>query len=136
MRDKLLAYMVVAAFVLAVAFCGQSHAQNEKPVVTYPLGVSSSNVSGTITVTNTFQSVLPALTNQRGRTGCTIVNYGTNTMWVYEDGAAAGLPAATKAKSVQLAANQAYYCQVGGIVIKSALFITGTSGDAFYAAQQ
>lgn len=114
----------------------------EKPVTTLPLGVSSSNVSTTVTVTDTFQSVFAVSTTQRGRTNCTIVNYGTHTMWVFEDATAAGVAAAnvsvttTKGKSVQLAANQAYYCAQGGTTIKSAVFIAGTSGDAFYAAVQ
>lgn len=135
------ALWLISAVVLLFWLASHARAQ-EKPVTTFPLGVSSSNVSTTVAVTNTFQQVFAVLNTLRGRTGCTIVNYGANTMWVFEDSTAAGLTAAnvsataTKAKSVQLAANQAYYCAQGGIVIKSAIFITGTAADAFYGAQQ
>ena len=101
-------------------------------VKTQPLAVNSSNSSSTIAVTNTFQSIWSQSTTQRGRAGCTIVNYGTNTMWVYF-GAIAN---ATKANSIQLAANQPVYCQVFGTVLQDQVSITGTSGDAFFAAQQ
>lgn len=128
---------------VALLFWLASHARaQEKPVATMPLGVVSSNVSTTIAVTDTFQQVFAALTTQRGRTGCTIINYGAATMWVFEDSTAAGLVAAnvsataTKAKSVQLATNQAYSCGTNGIVISSAIFITGTATQAFYGAQQ
>ncbi len=133
-------WLVIGVFVL---FWAASYARaQEKPVTTFPLGVTSSNVSGTIAVTDTFQSVFPVITTQRGRTNCTLVNYGTHTMWVFEDSTSAGLAASnvsvttTKGKSVQLAANQAYYCAQGGTTIKSAIFVAGTGTDAFYGAQQ
>lgn len=143
-RERLITVIILSWFtvmVLLVWWLLPAHAQ-EKPVTTRPLNVVSNNASTTVTVTNTFQQALARPTATPGRSGCTIINYGSNTMWVFEDSTAAGLPAAnvsvtaTKAKSVQLAANQGYYCTSGGVTISSAIFITGTSGDAFYAAQQ
>lgn len=112
---------------LSISF---AYAQN--PVITIPNPVTSDNASSTITVTNTFQSIWPADTNTTGRTACTVQNNGTNTMWVFF-GAIAG---ATKAKSVVLAAGQATFCNSGNVVLKDQVSITGTSGDAFYAARQ
>lgn len=109
-----------------------SLANAQSPVVTIPFPVNSDNGSSTITVTNTFQSIWIADTNTTGRTACTVQNNGTNTMWVFF-GAIAN---ATKGKSVVLAAGQSTFCNSGNVVLKDQVSITGTLGDAFYAARQ
>lgn len=105
-------------------------AVSQQAFVTKPYSVTSNNnVSTTIAVTNTFQSLWLA---SNVRTGCTIVNYGSNTMWVFFG----PIASATKATSIQLAVNQAVYCTLGDIVLNTQVSITGTATEAFYAAQQ
>lgn len=106
----------------------------QNPVITQPYPVNSlNNVSTTITVTNTFQSLWIADLSPTGRSSCAIQNKGTaDPMYVYF-GAIAG---ATIARSVKLVTNAVLNCSVFGIVLKDQVSITGTSGDAFYAAQQ
>lgn len=125
-----LVFGVLLALVLTEAM-----AQSNQPVTTYSLNVASKtpNASSTITVTNTFQVVFTPSTTQNKRQGCTIVNYGTNTMWVYF-GQPTDTP--TKANSVQLVQNQPVSCATGNAVLNDQVWITGTSGDAFFAAQQ
>lgn len=105
----------------------------QQPVITQPFLVYSSNASSTIAVTDTFQTIFLAPAGRQQRSGCTIVNYGTHTMWVYF-GAATDTPA--KAKSVQLAANQPVTCNNNGITLQDQVSITGTGSDAYFAAQQ
>lgn len=108
-----------------------SYAQN--PVVTTPYAVTSSNNSSTISVTNTFQSIWVANTGNRGRAGCTIQNNGTHNMNVFFG----PITNATLNNSIVIAANGGYVlCVNGGIVLQDQVSITGTSGDAFFAAQQ
>lgn len=99
----------------------------QSSVITQPLPRTTHNVGSTITVTNTFQSVFGSST---GRVFCTIQNNGANTMWVFFGAVAS----ATKGTSVVLAAGQAVYCGVNGVTLSDQVSITGTSGDAFYAA--
>jgi hypothetical protein len=124
---------LIALGALLIAFCGSVHAQ--QPVTTHGLDVVSKtpNQSGTIISTNTFQVVFTPSTTQQKRQGCTIANYGTHTMYVYF-GQTTDTPA--EANSVQLAANQFVNCNIGGVVLNDQVWITGTSGDAFFAAQQ
>jgi hypothetical protein len=92
--------------------------------------LTSTNLSSTIAVTNTFQSIQ---VSTAGRNGCTVQNNDTNTMWVFF-GAIGG---ATKAKSIVLAAGQAVSCAVGGLgVLTDQISITGTSTGVFFAAVQ
>lgn len=92
--------------------------------------LTSTNLSGTISVTNTFQSIQ---VSTAGRNGCLIQNQSTtDQMWVYF-GAIAG---ATKAKSFVLDNNHglAISCSVGGLgVLTDQVAITGTSTDGFTA---
>jgi len=95
--------------------------------------IGSTNYSGTIAVTSTFQSIQGQTNN---RQGCSIQNNGSHPMYVYL-GTAAN---ATTALSFTLgpAANgnggQTFNCVVNGdAVIKDGIYITGTSGDAFTA---
>lgn len=129
-------HLAIALGALLIAFCGVAEAQ--QPVRTQGQDVISKtpNASTTITVTNTFQVVFTPSTSQQGRQGCTIINYtatSSQIMWVYA-GKATDTP--TKANSVQLAQNQAYYCNIGGVVLNDQIWITGTAGDPFFAAQQ
>lgn len=119
-------------FALILLLLGVSTAYAQTPVVTQPAGVVSYNLSSTIAVTDTFQSIFLASTGATGRIGCTVINYGAATMWVYF-GAIAD---ATKAKSIQLSTGQAVYCNNGGIILKDQVSITGTATQAFFAAMQ
>lgn len=114
---------------LVALFLSASLAFAQSPVVTRPYGSISNNQSGTIAVTNTFQSIYAANTTTTGRVGCTIINYGTNTMWVFFG----PIASATKAKSVQLTAGQGVYCQWGVTVLQDQVSITGTATEAFFA---
>lgn len=100
--------------------------------VVQPLGVTTQNGSGTIAVTNTFQSIFVASTATRGRSSCTVQNNGTHTMYVFFG----PIASADKAKSVQLSAGQSVTCVSGISVLKDQVSITGTATDEFYAAQQ
>ena len=104
----------------------------QNPVVTQPYQAVSTNASSTIAVTNTFQSIFTASVVRTGRVSCTVQNNGTNTMWVFYG----PIANATKGASVTLIAGQSTNCNIGGIVLKDQVSITGTSGDAFFAAQQ
>lgn len=96
--------------------------------------LTSTNLSGTISVTNTFQSIQASTA---GRNGCLIQNNSTaNEMWVYF-GAIGG---ATKGKSFGLppgtstAPGGSISCSVGGLgVLTDQVSITGTATDAFTA---
>ncbi len=101
----------------------------QTPVQTQPKGVISYNSSGTISSTNVFQSVFLANSN---RVSCTIQNNGANAMWVYFG----PLASATKGASVELAIGQSAFCNNNVIVLQDQVSITGTSTDAFFAAQQ
>lgn len=105
-------------------------ANAQSAVVTQPYARTTTNNSGTIAVTNTFQSIWAATA---GRAGCTVQNNSaTNAMYVYFG----PIASATTATSVKLAAGQALTCSVNGIILTDQVSITGTSGDAFYAARQ
>lgn len=130
---KRLAFAVGA---LLIALCGSAGAQ--QPVTTQGYNVVSQtpNASGTIASTGVFQVVFTPSTTQQKRQGCTIVNKtatAANTMSVYF-----GKPTDTPAtaKSIPLAQNQAVYCNIGGVVLNDQVWITGTAGDSFFAAQQ
>lgn len=91
------------------------------------LPVVSTNLSGTIAVTDTFQSIQRQTNN---RQGCAIQNNGTHTEYVYFG----PIANATEGASVQLAAGQYVSCtSAANTVLKDQASITGTSGDAFYA---
>lgn len=122
-------WSLFALFILASAV-----ARAQAPTVTSPYGTNSTNNSSTITtgVGGAFQQVWAASTADRGRVGCTIQNTGTNAMYVYF-GAIAN---ATTAKAVKITTGQSVSCNVGGIVLKDQVSISGTTTETFYAAQQ
>lgn len=93
--------------------------------------LTSGNLSGTIAVTNTFQSIQ---VSTAGRNGCTIVNPSTSDlMWVYFG----AIGTATKAKSFIIGGGSplpGISCAVGGLgVLTDQVSITGTGTDPFTA---
>lgn len=116
-------------FLLALLFSAPVFAQIGQPTNNYPLPRVVTNVSSTIAVTNTFQSLMSANAN---RLNCTIQNTGTNAMYVFF-GAAAD---ATTATSAKLTAGQSAYCAVGDTNYQGAVVITGTATETFYAVYQ
>lgn len=92
--------------------------------------LTSTNLSGTISVTNTFQSIQASTPT---RNGCLIQNQSTtDTMWVFFG----AIGSATKATSFELDSTHglAISCAVGGIgVLTDQVSITGTSTDGFTA---
>ena len=127
MRKILLALSLLALTTSAFA---------QSPVVTQPKQVvTTSNASSTIEVTNTFQSIWSADVQPTLRTGCTVQNNSaSNSMWVFFGPVAN----ATKAKSVVLSSGgMSVNCATKtGTVLTDQVSITGTSGDAFFAAKQ
>lgn len=112
--------LLVVAFVagIAVPALGQTMTQR-----------TTTTASGTIAVTNTFQT---ALALQSTRNNCTLQNQGTHTMYVHFG----VLADATLAKAFQLAAGQAITCSNPGVVLTDAVNVTGTSGDAYVVTSQ
>jgi hypothetical protein len=97
------------------------------PLSNSSLPLASINLSGTVSVTNTFQSIQGQTNN---RQGCTIQNNGTHSMYAYF-GACAN---ATTRNSALLNTGQSLFCSVGGnTVLIDQVCITGTAGDVFYA---
>jgi len=96
--------------------------------------VASINLSGTIAVTNSFQSIQGKANN---RLGCTIQNPSTNShnQLVYFDSTnSANCSAATSGGSVTLPPGYSVNCVVNTInVLGDQVCITGTSGDPFFA---
>lgn len=120
---------VLVGLLIATAAWGQT------PVRTWPSTALSTNASSTISSTGVFQSIWTANSisgSSKQRSACTIQNNGANTMYVFFG----PIASATTAKSIALAIGQACYCNNGGTVLQDQVSITGTSGDAFYAAQQ
>lgn len=99
----------------------------QQAVVTSPASRVTTNASSTIAVTDTFQQIWATQTN---RVNCGIQNNSTGTMWVWT-GPAGGTP--TKATSVVLAPGTYLNCATSGVVVASAVWITGTAGGEFYA---
>lgn len=124
-------FLLALAFILSlIAFIflipTGSFAQGN--IVTSPFGLTTpDNESSTIAVTNTFQTVFSATV---GRKACTIQNNGTNKMLVYFNS-----DSAIAAKSITLNAGDRVYCDNNNTIIRTAVQITGTSGDAYYAVQ-
>jgi len=99
-------------------------------VTTLPSLRQTTNASGTIAVTDTFQSIWAAQNGPSApRTNCLIQNNDSNNMWVYFG----PIASATKATSVVLAPGQALNCATSGIVATSQVSITGTATGTFYA---
>jgi hypothetical protein len=103
------------AFLPVAAFAQQ---------VKYP----STNVSGTIAVTNTFQSIA----GEGPRSGCMIQNKGSNDMWVFFG----PIATATRARSVRLAIGLMVTCNNPGATLSDQISISGTATEEFLAIVQ
>lgn len=88
-----------------------------------PVGASSTPVSGTIAVTDTFQSLI---VSNPTRKGCTFQNNGTHNMYFSVQSSP------TKPGSLIVGPGGIFYCSgPSNIVLTDAIQITGTAGDAF-----
>ena len=122
--------VAVGVGLIAVCFFGPAKTQPVlSPANIAPIVGITTITSGTITLTDTFQSVLAASTNRRG---CTIQNQSTHTMYAYfgPNGSA------TKAASLQVSAGQTLYCSFTQGVAADNVSLTGTTGDAFVVNSQ
>ncbi len=102
------------------------------PVQTQPIGVTTTNASGTVTLGGTFQSVLAA---NSARRGCLIQNPSTATEVLYVFfGANAS---ATTSNSIMLTAGSSVNCASDGVVLTDNVSVTGaTTSHAFIAMSQ
>jgi hypothetical protein len=127
---------LIAALLLgsAAAF-GQSFNQNV--VTTNPFSVGACggtascplNLSSSVAVSNTFQSIFAANVNRKG---CTVQNLGTSSMFVFFG----PLVLATTPTSFQLTPGNTIYCAAQpNSVVTDQVNITGTSGALFSAVQ-
>lgn len=119
---------LILALIIGVAFSAYA----AEPVVTQPYNATSTITNNTIAVTNTFQKIWNASTATTGRVGCLVQNNGTHTMYVFFG----ATTSATTQASVQLQAGQSLNCNVGVIVVRNEIAITGTAGDSYYGAEQ
>lgn len=126
---------MVKELILALLLAGASAtAQAQTQVQTFQGGMQNcvtgaatcNDRSGTIAVTNTFQSLWVAAS---GRKGCLIQNTSGHVQYIYI-GPIAG---ATLAKSFQVLPNGWFSCRGGGMVLTDQISITGTTTDTFVA---
>jgi len=116
----------------------------QQPVVTMPMAVTSTNASGTITVTNTFQQIWPATSGSTGggagvRRGCIVVNTGTHVQYVFFGSGTATTATSIPLNPASVAGQLGGYVtcgSVGGTVAQDQVQITGTAGDTFTAMQE
>jgi hypothetical protein len=126
-----------AAAAAILAFAGIA-ALAQSPVLTQNSPLPElSNASGSVAVTNTFQSVFDAnfaaSTTGRGRSGCIIGNTGSTTLWVHFG----PIASATTPLSASLAQHDRITCnEMGGSVVQSQVSVTGTSGGTFFAVEK
>jgi hypothetical protein len=106
--------------LLALLLPGLAWAQ-----VTFPSNTTVAN--STISVTNTFQTLLAANSDRKG---CLMQNQGTHTMYVADGGSL------STAASLQVSPGQTFSCLAPGIRITDILSITGTAGDAYVVWSQ
>lgn len=121
--------LLLATLALLSAHFFIPDADAQTPVVTQPVPRISNNNSGSVSVTNTFQSIWVANVN---RLSCTIQNNGTHNMYIFFG----PIANATLTNSVILLPTLPLNCQIFGVILSDQVSITGTSGDAFFAAQQ
>lgn len=90
---------------------------------TAPTGLASNPVSGTIAVTNTFQTLIAS---NAARRACVFQNNGTHNMYF------SIAPSPSLTNSLIVVPGAFYYCSgPANITITDTISITGTSGDAF-----
>ena len=134
---KAAAAILVAGLLL---WSWPGEAQTSVLTIPIPGTTTGGNVSGTVASTNVFQSVFaatgsssaPGVGSVVARRGCTIVNNSSHNMWVTEGYTAA---TADKTHAVVVLPSGGFTCGGNGTVLIGEIDITGTSGDAFYAAQ-
>lgn len=126
-------WTLVLALAMAL-FLGTCNAQT--PVTTYPVGVATTNASGSIASSTVFQQVLASNTLRRN---CVIQNTGIHTMWVFFG----SIASATQATSFPLysagvagAPGGFVQCAASGVVATDQVSITGTAADTFTATSQ
>lgn len=93
------------------------------------LASTNTQAGSTIAVTNTFQTAIAA---NATRTGCLVQNQSSRTQYVYFGTVAA----ASLAASWQVPAGGSISCNAPGVVISTAVAITGTATDAYVAGEQ
>ena len=118
------------ALVLTIALAASVWAQ--QPVLTQPYPTTSTNASGTVATTNTFQAVFAAPTTSRGRAGCLIQNLSSASIFVFFG----TLASATTPTSVQLGQRETVSCNLGGTTLQDAISVTGAANIQFFAIQQ
>ena len=118
--------------LIALLICLPTLGQAQSPVITQAYGVTTKNSSSTIGSTGVFQSLWAATVLPQRRAACTVQNNGTHTMYVFFG----PIASATTATSITLAAGQSVTCNTTGSTLQDQVSITGTTSDAFYAAQQ
>lgn len=116
------------AFLLALLLAIGSPLLAQESATDNQVKLPSLNLSSTIAVTNTFQSVQTATK----RHGCTVQNNGAASMWVFFG----PIASATKANSVVLTTGQAVSCSLPGTTLTDQISITGTATQEFFAAVQ
>lgn len=95
-----------------------------------PLGATSTQAAGTVTLGGTFQT---ALASSGTRVGCTIQNTSIHTMYVY----VGTLGSATTGNSFQVAPMGLFRCDAGSIVLTGTINLTtSTTADTFVIANQ
>ena len=98
-----------------------------------PYGTFSTELTGTIAVTGTYQQVIPFSTNGQ-RKSCTIQNTATHNMLVFFGPTQ---PGNSSGKGYVMPASTAIYCGLpGGGVALDTVWIEGTAGDTFEYASQ
>lgn len=112
---------LILALALLVSAVAPGLAQSTR---TIPFAVRTADLSSTITLTGTFQSLQAA---NNDRKGCFIQNNGTNNMKVYFG----PIASATANNSVVLTPGQPLNCIEGGVILTDQVSITGTTADAF-----
>lgn len=114
---------------------GASVGLAQTPVQVIPTPATPTNGSGSIAVTNTFQSVFTAVTYPAQRRGCFFQNIqGSGDMFIFF-----GAPAsATTATSVKLTSALKFSCSELGyqMMPQTQISITGTAGGLFLAIQE
>lgn len=115
---------LIALFLLL----GVSFAHAQTPVFTNTSKFTNSNYSSTISVTNTFQSVLASNLN---RNDCIIQNNGAASMYLYFG----ALASAITNNSLVLSSGSIFRCSNSGVVLTDQISITGTATQRFFAIQ-
>jgi hypothetical protein len=112
----------------------------QQAVVTSPGSVYTTDASGTIGTSNTFQSVFPAAGNAAPRKGCLLVNVSTSRQWVYfgslvNAATPSSVPMEPAGVVGALGGNVSCATGAGG-TLQDQISISGTAGANYVAKQQ